>query len=456
MTRYDAYRPSGIDWLGDVPTHWAVKRLRFALHKINPVGTKLPLPADTLVSFVPMNAVGEYGGLNLEQEKPLDEIGSGYTFFADNDVIVAKITPCFENGKGALASGLTNGIAFGTTELHVLRPAAELDGRFLFYLTTSELFRRLGEAHMYGAGGQKRVPEEFVKNLPVPLPPLDEQRDIAAFLDRRTAHLDGLIERKEALLALLTEQRAALITRAVTSGLDPAAPLRDSGVPWLGQVPAHWDVKRLKFVTLKIGSGKTPRGGADVYVSQGVTFLRSQNIHFDGLELSDVAFIEPSVDVEMKSTRVKAGDVLLNITGASLGRVAMAGPELGPANVNQHVCILRPNADEIDSVFLWKLLASPIGQAQIFRNEQGISRDALKFEQIADLILCVPPLPEQSSIAVQLSEVERPLVQLSALVRTHIEKLREYRSALITAAVTGQIDVRAARPEPDATAAESR
>lgn len=161
---YPSYKPTGVDWLEEVPSHWDMKRLRFAV-QTNPLASELRCPPDTLVSFVPMDAVGEYGGLALDQEKALDEIGSGYTYFRDDDVVVAKITPCFENGKGALAKGLKNGIAFGTTELHVLRVRENLDPSFLFYLTISEAFRDMGEAHMYGAGGQKRVPELFIKDL---------------------------------------------------------------------------------------------------------------------------------------------------------------------------------------------------------------------------------------------------------------------------------------------------
>lgn len=123
------------------------------------------------VSFVPMEAIGELGGLNITDGKPLADIGSGYTYFAENDVVIAKITPCFENGKGAIAKGLVNGVAFGTTELHVLRSLDDLLPEFLFYISMSDWFRKLGEAHMYGAGGQKRVPEKFIKDLPTLFPP---------------------------------------------------------------------------------------------------------------------------------------------------------------------------------------------------------------------------------------------------------------------------------------------
>ena len=213
-------KASGVEWLGDVPEHWEVKRGRFCMD-ISPSSNRLhELSPDNEVSFVPMEAVGEYDGLDLEQTRAVAEKGAGWTEFEDGDVIVAKITPCFENGKGALASGLLNGAAIGTTELHVLRPRSNLDRRLLFYFTISPLFRTLGEGEMYGAGGQKRVPTSFCEDFPIPLAPLDEQRAIADFLDRETAKIDGLVAKVDMAIARLREYRAALITAAVTGQVD--------------------------------------------------------------------------------------------------------------------------------------------------------------------------------------------------------------------------------------------
>ncbi len=160
------------------------------------------------------------GRLRLEQTQTIADVSSGYTEFDDGDVIVAKITPCFENGKGALAIGLVNGAAFGTTELHVLRSSYLLDRRFLFYFTISQFFRSTGEGEMYGAGGQKRVPPEFCENVRLPLPPVAEQRAIADFLDREAMKIDTLIAKVKAAIERLQEYRTALITSAVTGKID--------------------------------------------------------------------------------------------------------------------------------------------------------------------------------------------------------------------------------------------
>src|SRR6202012_3265577 len=141
-----------------VPEHWEVKRGRFTM-RVNPSAPRLrALEPAVEVSFVPMEAVGGQGGLSPEQTRTIAEVPNGYTEFQDGDVVVAKITPCFENGKTALACGLLNGAAYGTTELHVLRAGNSLNRNFLFYVAVSDTFRKLGESEMYGGGGQKRVP----------------------------------------------------------------------------------------------------------------------------------------------------------------------------------------------------------------------------------------------------------------------------------------------------------
>ena len=156
--RYPKYKPSGVEWLGEVPEHWEVKRIRFVAN-LNPAKLDIAnIKHDVIVSFIPMEAIGDDGSINLEKEKPIGELESGYTYFRDGDVAIAKITPCYENGKGALMRGLKNGIGFGTTELIVARPkSAKITSSFLNYIFISPDFRSLGESRMYGAGGQKRA-----------------------------------------------------------------------------------------------------------------------------------------------------------------------------------------------------------------------------------------------------------------------------------------------------------
>ena len=214
-------KPSGIEWLGDVPEHWDVKRLR-DVGNLNPSKSEIAaLERDSFVSFLPMSSIGEDGSLRLDLEKPISELENGYTYFRNGDVTVAKITPCYENGKGALMRGLTQGIGFGTTELIVVRPKPdESCGEFLHFLFVSTVFRNIGESHMYGAGGQKRVPDDFVRNFATGFPPISEQAAIAAFLQAELAKFDTLTTEAQRAIDLLQERRTALISAAVTGQID--------------------------------------------------------------------------------------------------------------------------------------------------------------------------------------------------------------------------------------------
>ena len=207
-------KPSGVPWLGDVPAHWNVQRLRFR-GKLNP-SVKDGLSDSDVASFLPMEAVGDDGSLNLEATRLVGDVASGYTYFEDGDVTIAKITPCFENGKGAVMRGLQGGIGFGTTELIVIRPNDTVHPDWLYCLTQSDAFRKRGEAMMYGAGGQKRVPDLYVRDLPIAWPPIEEQQAIADYLASETARIDKLVDHVQDEIKLLQEFRAATITDAVT------------------------------------------------------------------------------------------------------------------------------------------------------------------------------------------------------------------------------------------------
>ena len=214
-----AMKDSGVEWLGEIPSHWEVKRLKYVV-EINPKKSELrSISHDLEVAFLPMESIGEQGELELEQVAAICDVYNGYTYFRENDVLVAKITPCFENGKGAIARELVNGIGFGTTELFVLRPCQDTNSDFVYYFTVATGFRSMGIVSMRGAAGQKRATENFIKDFVVGVPPYSEQRAIADRLDTETARIDALIAKNDRLIALLREKRSALISAAVTGKL---------------------------------------------------------------------------------------------------------------------------------------------------------------------------------------------------------------------------------------------
>lgn len=211
---------------------------------------------------------------------------------------------------------------------------------------------------------------------------------------------------------------------------------KDSGVEWLGEVPEHWEVISLKRLTEKIGSGVTPRGGSEVYTSEGVLFLRSQNIYDEGLHLDDAVFISTEIDAEMSNTRVLPGDILLNVTGASLGRTCMVPDDFESANVNQHVCIIRLHSEGFRTFVAYAMKSGTVkGQIELVQN--GAAREGLNFEQIGSLWIVMPPTEEDSKGIVAFLNGE--IGKIDALVeeqRRLIELLKEKRQAVISHAVT--------------------
>lgn len=441
---YPVYKDSGVEWLGAVPEHWAVKRLRFAATLNPPVRLDLLSDPDRVVSFLPMEAIGEDGSLNLEQSRLVRDVRNGYSYFEDGDVAFAKVTPCFENGKGALMKGLLDAAGFGTTELTVLRPTTKItDARYLNYVVQSARFRAFGVGAMTGAGGLKRVPDEFTRNFPTALPDLIEQQSIASHLDRETTRIDALVEKKTRFIELLREKRQALITHAVTKGLDPNVEMKDSGVEWLGEVPEHWDVKRLKFIAnVQTGIAKG-KDNADRDTIE-MPYLRVANVQDGYLDLDEVATIEVA-SADVARYLLQPGDVLMNEGGDfdKLGRGHVWHGEIDPCIHQNHVFAVRPH--KVLSEWLNTVTSSNFAQFYFMgRSKQSTNLASISSTNLMELPV---PLPNEAEQRQTLEVLYSRMARLDTLINKterSVELLKERRSALITAAVTGQIDLREA------------
>lgn len=427
---YPRYKESGIEWIGKIPEHWETKRLKYSVKLVNEkTGTQ-----NGALNYIGLENIESWTGRIINNQTD-DEGDVQGNVFNPGDVLFGKLRPYLAKALRADNKGIC------TSELLVLRPS-DVEQIYLFYCLLNRDFVNTVNASTYGAK-MPRANWDFIGNLLLQIPNRDEQTQIASFLDHETSRIDTLVAKKERQIELLKEKRSALITHAVTKGLDPNVKMKDSGVDWIGEIPDGWQIKRAKYLVSKIGSGKTPKGGSEVYVDSGVMLLRSQNIHFDGLRLDDVVFIDEEIDAEMASTRVAEMDVLLNITGASIGRVSIYSNVNGHANVNQHVCILRPDKDKIEPSYLWRSISSDLIQSQIMSNQNGTSREGLNFQQVGNLHILVPKeQKEQSEIASFLDRETTKIDKLISKVQNSIETLKEYRAAIISAAVTGKIDVR--------------
>lgn len=449
--QYPAYKDSGVEWLGEVPVHWEVTRLRFA-SSINPSKSELNgIRRDTAISFLPMDSIGEDGRLFLDHTKRLDEVDTGYTYFRDGDVVVAKITPCFENGKGALMSGLLGGIGFGTTELIVARPLeGVIHPRLLDFIFRSHAFRRLGESSMYGAGGQKRIPEAFVKDFAVALPSLfSEQALIANFLVQETAKIDTLIAEQQRLIELLQEKHQAVISYAVTKGLNPDAPMKDSAVEWLGEVPEHWEILKISKITTKITNGYVGPT-RDILLNEGVPYIQATHIKDGRINFDSRFFVSSEWSTKHSKSILDEGDILVVQTGAGTGDIGLVTKD--EVGFNCHaLIILTPYRDKVSGAFLSAALRSSYGRQCLESIRTGGMHPHLNCGNVKFVEIAVPPLLEQDQILKAVENMTGTFRHISEEAESSIYLLQERRSALISAAVTGQIDVRGLVPVEAAT-----
>ncbi len=339
------------------------------------------------------------------------EVKSAVTLFRKGDVLFGKLRPYLEKYYEAEFDGKCTG------EILAFKPE-RIASRFLFYCVGSPWFIERCNALAYGAKMPRVSWEKQLSQFNIPLPPLPEQQRIAAYLDASCAAIDAVVSAKRRQLEILNALRRSFIHAFFADQ---------------GGVMAE----RVKDVAAKITSGVTPEGGAAGYLDSGIPLLRSQNVHFDGLRLDDVAYISAETHAGMSGSQVKSRDVLLNITGASIGRCTFVPDGFGEGNINQHVCIIRPGPCA-DHRFLATFLASPMGQDQILSTFTGASRQGLSHSDLGLIRLPFPKINVQREIVGKIEEHDVKHRKLSGCLETQIATLTAYRKSLIYECVTGQ------------------
>ena len=412
------------------PHKWETIPLRYVC-ELNPSVAFDGLDEDEDLTFLPMDRVKS--GYFIANTGKFSKYGASYTAFEDGDIVLAKVTPCFENGNIAITDELVGGKGFGSSELFVIRPTAA-ECRFLFYYFQSSIFKQDGEASMTGAGGLKRVSPDVLRQHRMPCPSRDVQRRIASYLDGETARIDGLIAEKERMLALLEEKRAALISRVVTRGLDPNAPLKPSGHEWLGEIPAHWNICQLKrtWASSDYGLSESIRDEGEIAV------LRMSCIVDGRVDVSKSGMIA-EVDDHLLLRR---NDLLFNRTN-SLDQIAKVGlvdfdPD-EPLTFASYLVRIRANLRATPQ-YLVALLNSSLFLEFARKNAiPAIGQANLSPTRYGEIQIPLPPMAEQDEIVTFLERDAATSTPVREYVRSSIALLKARRAALISAAVTGQI-----------------
>lgn len=429
MERYNEYKDSGVQWIGEIPSHWDIQRWRFLLTE-NTV-KNIDCKEKVQLQF-------KYGDIvrkaNQDEDTDVLETISKYTVVAPDDIMINGLNLNYDFISQRVAQVRDNGVI--TSAYVSLRPTSLAYSKYYTYFLKSMDFKKM--FHGMGTGIRLTLSYNELKNQFIPFPSIDEQIAIASYLDTTIAKIDDFIAQQQKMIDLLNERKQIIINNAVTKGLDPGVPMKDSGVDWIGEIPEHWKVVKLKHVTSKIGSGSTPRGGAEVYQDSGVMFLRSQNVYNDGLKLDDVAHIVEGVHQKMKGTQVKYNDILYNITGGSIGRCCCYDRKK-EANVNQHVSIVRP--ENIVAKFLMYNLQSDNAQRQLRETLKGGNREGLAAVAFKEFLILTCPKDEQCQI---VSHIENMFVSIDQAIfnaTKQISLLQERKQIIINEVVTGKVKV---------------
>lgn len=412
---------------------WQSARLKF----IAPLRNERMAAGSDHSDYLGLENIESWTGRISESEPKADqaeqdsEADTGLaSVFRTDDVLFGKLRPYLAKACYATRDGVCS------TELLVMRPTGNLHPRFLLYLVLTPDFVGTVDASTFGAK-MPRASWDFIGSLEIRFPQIETQFLIANYLDHETARIDGLIAEKERMLALLEEKRAALISRVVTRGLDPGSQLKSSCHEWLGEIPAHWGLQRLKQLAEVRGGltlGKQYSGELLEY-----PYLRVANVQDGYLNLDDVLTIEVPAS-EAASNLLACGDVLMNEGGDidKLGRGCVWRDEIVPCLHQNHVFAVRPHSVDSDWLALW---TSTLQAKRYFesRAKRSTNLASISGSNIKELPVPLPPIAEQLAIQQFLADRHSRLEAVRKELRDSLRLLTERRAALITAAVTGQI-----------------
>lgn len=430
--QYTAYKDSGVKWLGDIPAHWEVRRLKY-LALLNPESLPEETDPGMEMLYIDIGSVDELGRINETERLAFANAPSrARRIVRDGDTIVSTvrtylraIAPVKKPEAGTVVS----------TGFAVVRPGILVDRKYAAYALRTPYFVERVVGSSKGVSFPA-INESEMATFELVLPLLAEQRAIATFLDQETARVDELVAKKERLITLLQERRTALITRAVTKGLDPAAPMKDSGVEWLGAIPAHWEVRPFRYCC-RVSEGQVP---PDDERFRDIILIAPNHIESGTGRLlyTETAHEQGAISGKY---RVNQGDIIYSKIRPALNKVCVAqGDWLCSADMYPIRATLR---DLTTEYLLFFMLSDPF--VRLMRDESmrvampKVNRDAL-----AACSILLPPPPEQRLITAAVERQTNRIDALVARIRAAITRLHELRTALISAAVTGKIDVREA------------
>jgi len=427
---YSEYKDSGIDWLGEIPKHWILKPLFTLMKERNErnIGNKEQnILSLSYGKIIRRNVDDNFGLLPASFET--------YQIVQDGNIIM-RLTD-LQNDKRSLRVGLVKEFGIITSAYVCLEIIQELEISFAYSLLHSYDLTKI--FYSLGGGVRQSMNYEDLKRLPILCPPLEEQKQIATFLDRATTEIDQIIEQQKQLITLLEEERTTVISHAVTKGLYPSVPMKDSGIEWLGEIPKHWELKKIKHVVHEIID--TEHKTAPFEPDGEYLVVRTSNVRDGKLVFDDAKYTDIEGFKEWTRRGVpNAGDILFT-REAPAGEACIV-PEDIDLCLGQRMVLFRVNSDLLDSSYCVRSIYGGIAAEFIHTLSSGSTVVHFNMADIKNIPIFIPPVKEQKAIASFLDQETARIDEAIENVRSQIEKLEEYRTVLISDAVTGKIDVR--------------
>ena len=446
---YAEYKASGLPWLGEIPSHWDVRRTKLLLREVD---------SRSATGKEQLLRVSQYTGVTQRKaadgsDTPETRAASlvGYKRVSANDVVINIMLAW----NGSLGASRYDGIV--SPAYCVYRFKNDALPWYFHQLFRLPLYKgRIKTASTGVVESRLRLYSDDLGRIEAILPPLNEQAAIVRFLDHANRKIDGFIRAKRKLIGLLNEQKQAIIRQAVTRGLNPDVPLKTSGIPWLGDIPAHWEVWRISRFA-KVGNGSTPsRGHAGFWNGGNYPWLNSSHVNRGFIDSAD-QFVTSTALRDCHLPRVAAGSVLIAITGQgkTRGTSAVLGIE---ATINQHIAYITPRLPVVSAEFLHLSLVAAYSTLRAMSDDSGSTKGALTCEDIKRFKLPVPPVEEQGNLVASIQRETKATDTAIARTEREIALVQEYRTRLTADIVTGKLDVREAAAKlpdlPPDTAAE--
>ena len=422
MKRYKKYKDSGIPWIGEIPYHWEVLKLKYCDKVIMGQSPNSTDYNNNQSGFPFLQGNAEFGHMYPEP-KIWCETSNKIAY--KNDILLSVRAPI-----GAVnIANQRYGIGRGLCSIR----STKSNYKFLYY----HFLIRNAELNSIGTGSTyTAISSDEVNNLMVPIPSSNEQTSIASFLDRKTSQIDDLIAKKKRLVELLDEEKTAIINQAVTKGLDPNCPMKDSGIPWIGEIPEHWEVKKLKYVAnIKYGLGEPPK-----QKENGLPLIRATNVERGKIVEKDMIFVDPEDIPYDRDPVLKENDIIVVRSGAYTADSAII-PQKYEGAITGYDMVVRVLSE--NPLFLsYCLLSKYILQNQLYLLKLRAAQPHLNKEELGETLIITPGKSEQDVIVEYLKNQIDRIENTNSKIKREIELLHEYRTVLISEVVTGKIDVR--------------